>query len=159
MLLMYVMDAQAWFPEHSPFATRIVMPKPFTLVLPNLPVTFMNDDHAHARALLEAMVAGVETGDARLGKTCRAFHEHNREHFDREEAAMQATGFPPYAVHKAEHTQALTWLDSLASQAETGPVSPALRQAIGVELPAWYLRHIQTMDTVTANWIAAHGTD
>jgi hemerythrin len=122
----------------------------------------MNQDHEHARELLETMVelAGNPDADAaELGRVCRAFYEHNREHFGREEAAMQATGFPPLHVHQSEHGHALNWLDSLARQAEAGPAGEALRRAIVEELPAWYLRHIQTMDAVTANWIAAHSAD
>lgn len=133
-----------------------------SLTLPQLPVAFMNEDHEHARQLLERMMAllsepGAEIGQ--LGKTCRAFLEHNREHFGREESAMQATGFPPYPVHQSEHSNALGWLERLAVQAEADPDSESLRRAILEELPAWYLRHIQTMDAVTANWIDAHSTD
>jgi hemerythrin len=122
----------------------------------------MNQDHEHARSLLERMIAlvtGPDAGDGELGRTCRAFHEHNREHFGREEAAMQATGFPPFPVHRSEHISALEWLAQLAAQAEADPASSSLRQAISEELPAWYMRHIQTMDAVTANWIAAHSAD
>lgn len=134
---------------------------PTSITLPQLPVSFMNEDHEHARHMLERMMAllsepGTDAGE--LGKACRAFLEHNREHFGREEAAMQATGFPPYPVHQSEHTNALSWLERLAVQAETAPESESLRRAILDELPAWYLRHIQTMDAVTANWIDAHST-
>jgi hemerythrin len=110
------------------------------LNLPQLPVSFMNQDHEHARELLETMVRLVsapESDAAELGRACRVFYEHNRDHFGREEAAMQATGFPPYAVHKTEHGNALNWLDDLAGQAERGPASDALRHAIVEELPAW----------------------
>jgi hemerythrin len=135
------------------------MSQSLEMSLPDLPIRFMNEDHAHARELMDAMVTGVESGATDLSALCRAFYEHNREHFGREEAAMQATGFPPYDMHKSEHARALDWLDTLAKQAESDPVSPALHQAICVELPDWYLRHIQTMDTVTASWIAAHSAD
>lgn len=141
---------------------NIIMSTPFQLTLPELPVSFINEDHAHARELLEVMVSLASDPNAPnidLGKSCRDFFEHNRVHFGREEAAMQATGFPPYRVHKSEHDNALNWLDDLARQAESGPASEALRKTIVVDLPAWYLRHIQTMDTVTANWISAHSAD
>lgn len=136
-----------------------IMIMSFSLTLPVLPVQFMNEDHAHARELLLRMIAQANSGDPDLSQTCRAFVEHNREHFGREEAAMQATGFPAFQVHKSEHTQALGWLADLAEQAGNGPPGQALCTAISRELPAWYLRHIETMDTVTANWINAHGTD
>jgi len=153
------MDTRPVYHEHALFPAPIATPMSFELILPELPVRFMNDDHAHARELLIAMVEGAGHDAADLGSVCRAFYEHNRAHFAREEAAMQATGFPPISIHKAEHRQALDWLESLVSQAESGPVSQALRQSITIDLPAWYLRHIQTMDAVTANWISAHGAD
>ncbi len=125
--------------------------------LPSLPVPFMNQDHDHARQLLETMLVLLDqapANQAELARVCREFVEHNRAHFAREEAAMKETAFPPYPVHKAEHEHALGYLDQLAREVENGPPSPAWLQAIRLDLPDWYLRHIQTMDSVTARWIA-----
>lgn len=127
--------------------------------VPTLPIAFMNDDHVHAAEQLEAMQTALVTyteNPGRLVLACREFLDHNRAHFAREEAAMQAAGFPPYPVHKQEHEQVLAWLENLTGALETGVALETARQAVEQEIPGWFLRHIQTMDSVTANWLAAH---
>ncbi|NTV94009.1 MAG: hemerythrin family protein [Thiobacillus sp.] len=120
----------------------------------------MNDDHDHAAEQLEAMLAALPAypaDGATLAQACRAFLDHNREHFGREEVAMQATGFPPYPVHKNEHERALDWLAGLTAGIAAGSADPAMVvRVIGQEIPAWFIQHIQTMDWATANWIASH---
>lgn len=69
---------------------------------------------------------------------------------------MRATGFPPYGIHKHEHDRVLAWLDDLAGRIESGTDDASVRQAIEQEIPDWLIRHIQTMDAVTATWLAAH---
>lgn len=127
--------------------------------IPQLPVDFMNEDHAHAAAQLEAMLAALphyDTDRAPLAEACQAFLDHNRAHFAREEAAMQASGFPPYAVHKGEHDRVLGWLEKLAADIESGLPDEAIRPRVERDLPAWLNQHIMTMDRATAAWIAAH---
>lgn len=128
--------------------------------IPRLPVDFMNQDHDHAAEQLEAMLAALPTYPAEpatLAEACHAFLSHNREHFAREEAAMQATGFPPYPVHRREHERALDWLAGLAEAIAAGTANPeSVTRVVGQEIPAWFIQHIQTMDWATANWIASH---
>jgi hemerythrin len=127
--------------------------------LPELPVGFMNDDHAHAEALwreMSAALAHFPGQTAPLAAACRAFLEHNRAHFGREEAAMQRSGFPPYPVHKAEHDRVLALLEALAATVEAGGSEARVRPMIEEEIPAWLLQHVQSMDLVTARWLAAH---
>ncbi|MFA5081459.1 MAG: hemerythrin family protein [Hydrogenophilaceae bacterium] len=128
--------------------------------IPRLPVNFMNEDHDHAAEQLETMLATLPVyaeNHAMLAQACRAFLDHNREHFAREEEAMRVTGFPPYTVHKGEHDRALAWLDDLTNSiASGGPDSDTVRQVIEHDIPAWFIQHIQTMDWATANWISSH---
>ncbi|WP_165873553.1 bacteriohemerythrin [Parasulfuritortus cantonensis] len=128
--------------------------------IPRVAVEFMNSDHDHAAEQLADMLAALPTygaAPAALAEACRAFLDHNREHFAREEEAMQATGFPPYPVHKQEHERALAWLaDFTAGVAAGSPDADAVNRVVGQEIPAWFIQHIQTMDFVTANWIASH---
>lgn len=127
--------------------------------LPQLPIAFMNDDHAHAKTLWRAMVAALADYPAQgkpLAAACRAFLEHNRAHFGREEEAMRQHAFPPYPVHKAEHDRVLVMLAELAASAESGTDSESLRRAIEQDIPVWLVQHVQSMDTITARWIAAH---
>lgn len=119
----------------------------------------MNDDHALAASQIETMQAALAlyvSDRAPLAGSCRDFLHHSRDHFAREEAAMRATGFPPYGIHKHEHDRVLAWLDGLAGRIESGIDDASVRQAIEQEIPDWLIRHIQTMDTVTATWLAAH---
>ncbi len=128
--------------------------------IPRLPVGFMNEDHDHAAEQLAAMLAalpGFAHDRAPLARACRAFLDHNREHFAREEEAMQATGFPAYTVHKGEHDRALAWLDDLTNRiASGGSDIDTVREIIENDIPAWFIQHIQTMDWATANWISSH---
>jgi hemerythrin len=127
--------------------------------LPQLPVAFMNDDHAHAAEQWEAMLAALDHNPADVESLLTASEEflrHNREHFQREEAAMRASGFPPYTVHKQEHDRVLAWLEGLVASIRAGEDSTALRRVIRHDIGDWLLRHVQTMDQVTARWIDAH---
>ena len=130
-----------------------------TLQIPQLPVEFMNLDHAHAAEQLEAMtdaLAEYAADPARLATLCQAFLDHNRAHFAREEAAMQAAGFPPYPVHKAEHDRVLTDLEDLVQAIAGGLPEADVAQRVKHDLPHWLLNHVETMDRVTAHWLAAH---
>lgn len=128
--------------------------------IPRLPVAFMNEDHDHGADQLAAMLAALPayTEDrTTLAQACRDFLEHNREHFAREEAAMLASGFPPYPVHRQEHQRALDWLEDLTAGIAAGNAdAETVARAVGQDVPAWFIQHIQTMDWVTANWIASH---
>jgi hemerythrin len=127
--------------------------------IPVLPVAFMNEDHRHAADQLATMLAVLPSyGHSRepLVQACRAFLEHNREHFAREEAAMRESGFPPYVVHKSEHDRTLAWLAELVAGIEAGLDTETVRNAIERDIPTWLIQHIQTMDRATAGWIDAH---
>lgn len=125
---------------------------------PQLPVDFMNADHAHAVSQLEAMKAVLPAyayNREPLVLACREFLRHNREHFAREEAAMHETGFPAFAIHKREHERVLHWLETLAGDIAAGQDIAAVTQAIHDDIPAWFVQHTRTMDSATAAWIAS----
>lgn len=130
-----------------------------TLQIPQLPVEFMNRDHAHAAEQLAAMtdaLAGYTADPASLAGLCQAFLEHNRAHFAREEAAMQAAGFPPYPVHKAEHDRVLANLEGIVQALARGLPEAEAGRLVTQALPHWLLQHVETMDRITAHWLAAH---
>lgn len=130
------------------------------LEIPRLPVDFMNADHDHAARQLDALYTALPAypdDAAALALACRTFAEHSREHFAREEAAMLASGFPPYPVHRQEHERVLAWLAELTEGIATGSADPAaVALAVNHDIPVWLIQHIQTMDWATANWIASH---
>lgn len=129
--------------------------------IPQLPVAFMNEDHLHAASQIETMKTALSAyphSREPLMLACRAFLEHNREHFAREEAAMQTTRFPPFSVHKGEHERVLRWLEGLVADIEAGLDIDAATQAVDCDIPAWFTLHIQTMDMATAAWVSTRET-
>jgi hemerythrin len=134
-----------------------VVAMPFDI--PVLPVAFMNDDHALAASQLDTMQSALAlygSDRAPLANACREFLQHSREHFAREEAMMQETGFPPFAIHKSEHDRVLAWLEALTQAIEAGSDTSAVSAAVMHDIPDWFVRHIRSMDNATAAWAAAH---
>lgn len=130
------------------------------LELPQLPVAFMNADHAHAVEQWQDMRGALDEypqNPERLLADCEAFLAHNRAHFAREEEAMRASGFPPYPVHKQEHERVLAWLEQLIPRVAARAAKNDIEGEIENAIPEWLLQHVQTMDAVTAGWIAGGG--
>jgi len=129
------------------------------LALPELPVSFMNDDHQVAVLHWREMLVALESlghGPDRLLAAVDRFLAHNREHFQREETAMLSSGFPPYAMHRQEHERVLGWLSALSDLVREGADPARLRTIIERDIPAWLTQHVETMDRATALWIASH---
>jgi hemerythrin len=127
--------------------------------IPQVALAFINQDHREEARLLNELARAIEA--QRAGGPREAVLEgldrlfaHTREHFGREEAAMQRSGFPPYPVHKEEHDRVL---EELAGEGqafrEKGDLERLWRY-VSVEMPAWFLGHIQSMDHVTAQYVA-----
>ncbi len=127
--------------------------------LPHLAVPFMNEDHAEEARLVNAV--GDEVESFRAGRSSRAqvtaameaLYLHTRAHFSREEAAMAEASFPAQSFHQAEHVRLL---------GEMGEAERKFREAGGADelaayvtaIPALLAQHIETMDTVTARYVA-----
>jgi hemerythrin len=130
-------------------------------VIPQVAVDFINEDHRREGQLVNELAQAIT--DHRAGKgpaeaiaaRWDALLVHTREHFGREEAAMQQTGFPPFAVHKGEHERVLAEMSAEGrSFRERGDVERLWRY-VTVAVPAWFVEHIDTMDNVTAQFIAS----
>jgi len=128
-------------------------------IIPQVAVDFINADHRREGQLVNELAQAI--ADQRAGKgppeaiaaRWAALLLHTREHFGREEAAMQRTGFPPFAVHKGEHERVLAEMDDEGrSFRESGDVERLWRY-VTVDVPAWFVEHIDTMDNVTAQFI------
>ena len=117
---------------------------------------FMNRDHAEFVALSEKLLAllaqqHVESEvDALLGQLL----EHTQHHFAEEERQMQATHFPPYRRHKGEHDRVLGALEEHIALWQKGRDAAQLRTVIESTLNDWFVNHVNSMDFVTANFIA-----
>jgi hemerythrin len=135
------------------------MPAPALADIPQLPLAFMNADHAQEIRLIrdvdEALSAnrrGEGTLDGVIARLA-LLAVHTREHFLREETAMREARFPAYPVHKGEHDRVLAEMDAEARLfREHGDVARLSRYLFEV-VPAWFVNHIRTMDAMTASFV------
>ncbi len=130
--------------------------------LPRLAVPFMNDDHAEEARLLNAAGETVErfkagaAGRADVTAALEALYLHTRAHFAREETAMMEASFPAYSYHQAEHVRTLGELGEAERRfRETGGADDLA--AYLATVPGWLSQHIETMDAVTARYVAEWG--
>jgi len=128
--------------------------------LPDLPIPFMNEDHAREAALvndLETALAAQKRGEGTLGPILERLSllaVHTREHFLREEAMMREARFPAYPVHKLEHDRVLAEMDAEARAFRARGDAARLSRYLLEALPTWFMNHIRTMDVVTARFVA-----
>jgi hemerythrin len=128
--------------------------------VPRVEVAFMNRDHLEEARLLNEVVdalerlrAGAEKRE-KVASNWRALATFTRDHFAREERAMAQSGFPPLAAHQGEHQLLLAAMDTEVRAFEQGGDLDRLTRYVAVALPAWLLEHIETMDRITARFLA-----
>ncbi len=132
--------------------------------VPELPVPFMNEDHRREVGLVNDVAAAL---DARAGagvqpavlepvlERLALLAVAMREHFLREETAMRVSRFPGYALHRAAHDRVLADMDREARAFRDGGDASRLTRYLFEALPAWYRRHVRTMDVEAARLLAA----
>ena len=129
--------------------------------IPLVAVEFMNVDHHEAvdlaNILEERLTADAGVDEQAVGSALQAFLDHTREHFAREEEEMVRTMFPVYHIHKSEHDRVLEDMDVVYRDWVTDKDAGKLLAWVQGPLPAWLVEHIQTMDTITAQFIGAAG--
>ncbi len=117
----------------------------------NVGVDFMDDDHTEAAALINALAATA--GEERVA-VLETFIGHCREHFAREEAMMEKTGFFALGCHRGEHTRMLAELDVVLIRLRGGDGQD---EYFAKTLPGWLMNHRNTMDFVTAQFARSAG--
>jgi hemerythrin len=139
------------------------MPEIDPAQLPDLPVAFMNADHARelrlvndVEAALGSHVRGEETLE-HVVERLSLLAVHTREHFLREEAMMREARFPAYPVHRAEHDRFLAEMDAEVRALRERGEGARLARYLSEKLPAWFVNHVRTLDLVTARFVAGHG--
>jgi hemerythrin len=128
--------------------------------IPQVVLSFMNDDHHLEACLLNDLVEALQghrSGGSRgpVLERLDALLAHTREHFAREESAMEEAGFPAYPVHKAEHDRLLDELKAEARAFQVHGDAARLSAYVTEAVPAWLAEHIQSMDLVTSRFVAA----
>lgn len=119
-----------------------------------LGLAFMDDTH---REFVELLACAETASDADLPALWQVLIDHTAEHFGREDAWMQATGFSTGNCHSTQHRVVLQVLREGAARAEQGDLAP-VRQMIR-ELALWFPQHAQGMDAALALHLRSVGYD
>lgn len=117
---------------------------------------FMNRDHAEFSALRGQLLdlLAARTPGAQVNALLDELLEHTRRHFAEEERLMQETGFPPYPIHKSEHDRVLAEMSARIERWHQDRDAEALREWIDQAVGDWFIGHVGSMDSVTAEFIA-----
>lgn len=128
--------------------------------LPDLPLGFMNRDHAEEFRLLEELGRALEAHGHGSGSIAGILERlallavHTREHFLHEESVMREAGFPAYLPHKTEHDRVLAEMDAEAQAFRKGGDVVRLKRYLLDIVPRWFIAHTTSMDVVTAHYVA-----
>lgn len=131
--------------------------------IPQVALASMNETHHEEVALvnrlgqLAAKGLSGEIDDEAITLQIQAWLDHTRDHFRRENALMQAYGFPAYPVHKGEHDRVLALLDELQEAWREHRRLQPLASFLFETWPGWFDNHVNTMDSVTARFISQQG--
>lgn len=93
----------------------------------------------------------AEAVDQALG----ALVNHMREHFAGEESRMRAANFPAYMMHKSDHNCVIGEAQAVYEDWAARRDTELLHAYLYDTLREWFLRHVATMDTVTAQFLMA----
>ncbi len=128
--------------------------------LPDLPLAFMNSDHAEEFRLLDELGRALEAHGHGSGSVHGILERlallavHTREHFLHEESIMREAGFPAYLPHKTEHDRVLAEMDAEAQAFRKGGDVARLKRYLLDVVPRWFVAHTTSMDVVTAHYVA-----
>ncbi|MEA1983041.1 MAG: hemerythrin family protein [Campylobacterota bacterium] len=122
--------------------------------LPMVAIPSMNDTHLEEMIIVNKLENACRVhAIPEVAAALKELHEHTIEHFSGENEMMEKAKFPAYATHKAEHDRHLHELASLRKYFDKNRDPNAVIAYIDGNLVKWMLHHIETMDTVTANFL------
>lgn len=119
-----------------------------------LDMPVMDDTHQACIALLDQV---ARAPDATLLSHWALLIDHTQEHFDREDAWMQATGMAADNCHSSQHSIILQVMREGGKRGLLGELD--LVRQMGHELGLWLVNHIQSMDAGLALHLRSAGFD
>ncbi|MEN8302775.1 MAG: hemerythrin family protein [Campylobacterota bacterium] len=122
--------------------------------LPMVAMPSMNDTHLEEMIIINKLENAVKESDvAAVTDILKELHEHTAIHFFEEEEMMEEALFPAFATHKAEHDRHLHELQSLRKYFDENQDPKAITAYIEGNLVNWLIHHINTMDSMTAQYL------
>lgn len=101
------------------------------------------------REFVALVNAATQAGKADFADIFQRLLVHTEQHFNAEQQAMEASGFPALHEHRAEHARVLRDMRALVSKVAQGQTVFA-RAYVKNQLPGWFELHLQTMDAALA---------
>ena len=127
--------------------------------LPQVAYQMMNEVHQEEVDLLnrlEAVLKDEELDIPHIDELLDRLLEHTKEHFSNEERLMQEVSFPAMMMHQGEHLRVFNEMKRVVGQWEETRDPNVIREYFLGTLIEWLMHHINTMDTITAQFITAH---
>lgn len=116
-------------------------------------LTFQDEDHEQAVKLMNALQTCT---DEELPALFEQLFTHTREHLQRENELMQRIGFFAIAMHKGEHDRVLAEMQDFKEKLDAGDIA-AVRHYVHETVPNWFVEHLNSMDTITAQFALQAG--
>ncbi len=107
---------------------------------------------------LETLITRQEAGKSmalKISHDIEGMLDHTRAHFLREEENMQRYQYLPRKAHREEHDKFLTEMNAAHDQWKNTQNISALKLYFLVQVPAWFMQHLNSMDLVTARFLAS----
>lgn len=122
--------------------------------LPMVAMPSMNDTHLEEMIIINQLDAAAKENNVELvAKVLQDLLEHTIIHFSDEEDMMEEALFPAYQMHKSEHDRHIHELKALVKYFDENRDPKAITAYIDGNLTKWLVHHIETMDTITAQFL------
>jgi len=122
--------------------------------LPMVVIPSMNDTHLEEMLIINRLDAAARSNEVEaVPEILQELIEHTRIHFSNEEKRMEEAKFPAFTEHKGEHDRHLHELNALTKYFDRHKDTKAIYIYIEGNLEKWLIHHIQTMDTITAQFL------
>lgn len=130
--------------------------------IPLVALDFMNQTHKEEVSLVVSLMeklnaAKRELDTSSISEALTQWLEHTEAHFQRENELMLEVNFPPYLVHSGEHENALSLLRAVINAWEENKDLQQLSNYVFNQWPEWFMAHVKSMDTITANFARMKG--
>lgn len=116
-------------------------------------LAFQDHDHEQAVGLMNALQT---CSDSEFSPLFAEHAEHLREHLNRENELMERIGFFAIDMHKGEHDRVLEEIAAMQAKLVADDIATVRAYATDA-LPQWFLDHLQSMDTITAQFAKQQG--
>ncbi len=128
--------------------------------IPEVAVSEMNSIHKTEIDILNKLYKAIEAyeeGKANaevIDVLLDEFIKDVKEHFSFEQSLMEKYNFFAYPIHRAEHDRVIHELDSIRKIWKEERNIDTLKEYLEKNFVPWIINHVQTMDTVTAQFLS-----